>query len=351
MCSLGKYMKKFLVLAILLQCFCFSYAFCRDGIPSQLPMPAEASPELQESMDFNIKHMLPFASPKDTDGWKKLAAERAAAKIPGIRELIKTLGLKCDKSIIAGVPCFLLEPPDVPQANQDKILLFLHGGGYVFNPGEAGLDEGIYMAAIAKYRILAVDYRLAPEHPFPAALEDALAVYKKLLDDYPPENIGVFGSSTGGALTLSLCLMLKQENLPMPGGIAAGTPWSDLSKNGDSYFINDGVDNVLIQYEGWLEEAAKAYANGRDFKKPLLSPIYGDFSGFPPTLLVTGTRDLFLSNTARTHRKLREAGIPADLLVIEGLSHWQYVQLPPDAPETQYYFTETDKFFHEYLGK
>lgn len=344
-------MRKVLMLVVILSWFCSSYAFCRDGNPAKIPSPAEASPELQESIDFNAKHILPLASPKDMDGWKKLAAERAAVKLPAIRALLEKTKLKCEKSIIAGVPCYSLEPPDMAKANQDKILLYLHGGGYVFNPGEAGLDEGIYMAAIAKYRVLAVDYRLAPEHPYPAALEDATAVYKKLLDTYNPKNIGVFGSSTGGALTMSLCLMLKQENLPLPGAIAAGTPWSDLSKTGDSYFINDGIDNILIQYEGWLEGAAKAYANGHDLKEPLLSPIYGDFSSFPPTLLVTGTRDLFLSNTARTHRKLREAEAQADLLVIEGLSHWQYVQLPPDAPETRYYFTEAGKFFARYLGK
>lgn len=88
-----------------------------------------------------------------------------------------------------------------------------------------------------------------------------------------------------------------------------------------------------MSYDGLLEAMAKAYANGHDLKDPLLSPVYGDLRGFPPALLVTGSRDLFLSNTARVHRKLREAGVPADLLVIEGLSHWQYVELPPDAPD------------------
>lgn len=344
-------MKKFLFLVSLLVCLCFSLAFGRATSSLNLPLPPDASQALQESIEFNAKTIVPMDAPEDVKGWKELARQRSSEKIPAIRALIKKLSLKCEKEIIGGVPVFLLEPPDISQDNRDKVLMYLHGGGYVFNPGEAGLDEGIYMATIAKYRVIAVDYRLAPEYPFPAALEDSLNVYKALLASYSPENIGVFGSSTGGALTLSLCLMIRQKNLPMPGAIAVGTPWSDLSKTGDSYYINEGIDNILIRYEGWLAGAAKAYANGRDLKEPLLSPVYGDFYAFPPTLLVTGTRDLFLSNTARVHRKLREAGVASDLLLIEGLSHWQYVQLPSDAPETRYYFMEAGKFFGKYLGR
>ncbi len=317
-----------------------------------IPMAPGASRALQETISLNYASECPWQTrPENAQEWKQIVDTVAAAREPLINDLIRTLQIRCEKIRIGDVKAFMLEPADIPEQNCDKILLFFHGGGYVFNPGESGLDEGLYMAAIAKYKILAVDYRLAPEFPFPAALEDALAAYRHLLKTYPAKDIGVFGSSTGGALTLALCLLLREENLPMPGAIAPGTPWSDLSKTGDSYFLNDGADNVLVSYDGLLEAMAKAYANGHDLKDPLLSPVYGELRGFPPALLVTGSRDLFLSNTARVHRKLREAGVPADLLVIEGLSHWQYVELPPDAPESQYYFREAAAFFRKYLGK
>ena len=121
-----------------------------------------------------------------------------------------------------------------------------------------------------------------------------------------------------------------------------------MTKTGDSYFVNEGVDNILVSYDGWLEDAAKLYAAGHDLKDPMLSPVYGDVTGFPPTLLTSGTRDLFLSNTVRMHLKLRQAGVNADLIVFEGMSHAQY-HLNPGAPETRFHFTELGKFFSSHL--
>jgi acetyl esterase/lipase len=151
-------------------------------------------------------------------------------------------------------------------------------------------------------------------------------------------------------MTLAMVLRAKAEGLPIPAAIAPGTPWSDMTKTGDSYFTNDMIDNVLVSNEGWLGDAARVYANGHDLKDPMLSPIYGDLHGFPPTILTTGTRDLFLSNTARVHRKLREAGVEADLLVFEGMSHAQYL-FAADAPESKEHFAEVSAFFERFLEK
>ena len=118
----------------------------------------------------------------------------------------------------------------------------------------------------------------------------------------------------------------------------------------DTVFTLEGIDNVLVSYDGWLGEAARLYANGHDLKHPLLSPVYGDVKGFPPTLLVTGTRDLFLSNTVRMHLKLREANGVADLIVLEGLSHAHYL-MTDNAPETKLYFREASRFFNQHLAK
>ena len=108
------------------------------------------------------------------------------------------------------------------------------------------------------------------------------------------------------------------------------------------------MDNILVSYEGWLQDAARLYADGHDLRDPLLSPVYGDVKGFPPTLLTSGTRDLFLSNTVRMHLKLREAGVVADLIVFEGMSHAQY-HMAADAPETAFHFTELSRFFDRHL--
>src|SRR5271156_3005105 len=232
----------------------------------------------------------------------------------------------------------------MPVENRNRVLLNLHGGGYVYGPGESGTGEAAVMAGYEHFRVIEVDYRMPPKYPYPAAMDDAMAVYKALLATTDPKHIAVFGTSTGGGMTLALMLRAKQEGWPLPAAIAPGTPWSDLTETGDSYKTNEWLDNVLVSYSGYLSHAAALYANGHDMKDPQLSPIYGDFHGFPPAILTTGTRDLFLSNTVRTHRKLREAGVEAYLQVFEGFSHAQYL-FDPTAPETKEAFEEITAFF------
>ena len=234
--------------------------------------------------------------------------------------------------------------------NRSRVFLHFHGGAYVLNPGEAGTREGILMAGFGRGKVISVDYRTAPDHPYPAALDDCVAVYRELLNSVPAKNIGVVGTSTGGGLALALVLRAKQEGLPLPGALAPGSPWSDLTKTGDTFYTNDLVDNFQVSYDGYLADAAKVYANGRDLKDPMLSPIYGDLSGFPPTILTSGTRDLFLSLTVRTHRKLRQAGVIAELQVFEAISHAQY-SVNAGAPETKEAFEEIARFFDAHLGK
>ena len=270
-------------------------------------------------------------------------AEKQCAVLPALRE---KLGVTSTPAVMAGVPVFLIRPRNLH--DDGRILLHLHGGGYVLGQGEAGTQEAVLMAGIGKFNIISVDYRMAPDFPYPAAIDDAMAVYRELLTRVPAERIGVFGTSTGGAMTLILALRAKAEGLPLPAALGAGTPWSELGKTGDSYFTNEEVDNVLVGYDGWLAGAARIYSAGHDMSDPFLSPVNGDVRGFPPTMLTSGTRDLFLSNTVRMHLKLREAGVPADLIVFEGLSHAQY-HMNEDMPETRFHFRELGRFFREHL--
>jgi acetyl esterase/lipase len=290
------------------------------------------------------------ADPKTPAEWKELIERRAKLSIANIPAMKEKLGVKVEETRIAGVHCFIVTPSKIPPENRRRVLVHVHGGGYVFGPGEAALPEAILMAGFGGFKVISVDYRMPPDFPYPAAMDDAMAVWKDTVKRHDHRRIAIFGTSTGGAMTLAMVLRAKDEKLPLPGAIAPGTPWSDIDKIGDSYETNEWVDNVLVTWDGWLGRAAKLYANGTSLKNPYISPIYGDFKGFPPTILTTGTRDLFLSNTVRTHRKLRRAGVVADLNVYEGQSHAQY-QFNVDAPETREAFTDIAKFFNRYLGE
>jgi len=226
----------------------------------------------------------------------------------------------------------------------------VHGGCYVLGGGESATTEAIYMAGFGHFKVLSVDYRRPPEFPYPAALDDAVAVWKGALKMAQPRSMAIFGTSAGGALTLSMVLRAKQDGLPLPGAIAPGTPMSDLTGVGDSFHTNYLVDNVLVGSNGRCDAMARLYANGRDLQDPLLSPVYGDMRGFPPTILTTGTRDLLLSNTVRVHRKLRQAGVEAQLEVFEGQSHAHYMR-DGSAPETQEAFEEIARFFDKHLAR
>jgi epsilon-lactone hydrolase len=177
-----------------------------------------------------------------------------------------------------------------------------------------------------------------------------MTVYKSLIKTIDPKKIAVFGSSAGGALTLEMMLAAKRDGLPMPGAIAPGTPMSDVTKVGDTFVTNAKLDNVLVSPDGFCDAGTVVYAKGHDLRDPLLSPIYGDMSGFPPTILTSGTRDLLLSNTVRVHRKLRAAHVEAQLQVFEAQSHAQYYR-DDTSPEAKDAFGEIALFFDKHLAK
>ncbi|MEO9102662.1 MAG: alpha/beta hydrolase fold domain-containing protein, partial [Burkholderiaceae bacterium] len=210
--------------------------------------------------------------------------------------------------------------------------------------------EAMLISAIGGYRVIAVDYRMPPEAYFPAALDDSMAVYKEVIAKTDPKRVGLIGTSAGGALVLEMGLRAKQLGMPLPGAIASGTPMSDSTKTGDTFHTNAMLDNVLVSPEGFCHAAAVFYAHGHDLKDPLISPVYGDMSGFPPTILTSGTRDLLLSNTVRVHRKLRNLGIESFLQVYEGQSHAQYGR-DDRIPEVREAFGEIGTFMNTHLKK
>ena len=327
-----------------------AHAEPRDVPAKVLAVPtADVSPQMQA---FIARPLNPDWDKLWSTGaeWRAAADKQAAGVLPTIPPMLARLGVTSTPGTIDGVRVYTLTPANIPAANEDKLLIHVHGGCYELFPGASGTTEGIMMAGFGHYRVVSVDYRMPPEAYFPAALDDAMAVYRDALKTHAPKNIAFFGTSAGGALTLEMVLRARQLGLPMPGAIAPGTPMSDVTKTGDSFYTNGKVDNVLVSPNGFCHAATIVYAHGHDLADPLLSPVNGDMHGFPPAILTTGTRDLLLSNTVRVHRKLRRAGVVADLNVYEGESHAQY-QFDDRVPETKEAFTDIADFFGQHLGK
>jgi epsilon-lactone hydrolase len=327
-----------------------------SGGPASMEVPARSLPApttvshtirviVQEPISPTWKVL-----PKTADEWRALVSAGAAQAVSRLQAIRERLRVKSEPTVIDGVKAHILTPEVIPPENQNRLLIHIHGGCYVNNPGESGTTEGVMMAGFGGYKVISVDYRMAPDHVYPAALDDVMTVWKAALRMAKPANMAVFGSSAGGALTLSMVLRAKQENLPPPGAIAPGTPMSDLTNAGDSFHTNAMIDNVLIAPGAACDARAALYANGHDLTDPLLSPIFGDMHGFPPTYLTTGTRDLLLSSTVRVHQKLRRAGVEAVLYVHEGMPHGAWNR-DVSAPETKEEFEGLARFFSIHLGK
>jgi acetyl esterase/lipase len=343
-----------LVLVTLLACMPGSMAQTastppRDVPARSLPVPQTVSPEIQKLIAAPLRQNwnMPPTTPQ---GWRDLAGAGAAATIQNLPGLLQRLRVKVEPATLDGVKVFMLTPEELPPENRNRLLIHVHGGCYVLNPGEAALPEAVFMAGFGRFKVIAVDYRMPPEAYFPAALDDAMTVWKAAARTTDPKNMAIFGSSAGGALTMEMVLRAKAEGLPLPAAIAPGTPMSDTTKAGDSFQTNALVDNVLVSPDGFCDAATRFYANGHDLADPMLSPINGDLRGFPPTILTTGTRDLLLSNTVRAHRKLRQAGVEAVLQVFEGQSHAHYYR-DDTAPESREAFEEIAAFFNRHLGR
>ncbi|TFG85042.1 MAG: alpha/beta hydrolase [Chromatiales bacterium] len=228
-----------------------------------------------------------------------------------------------------GVPGLWVRTPD--PVRKGKVLLYLHGGGYILGSPATDLALPLRIGPAAGIAVLSAGYRLAPEHPYPAAVDDALTAYRWLLKQgYRGRDIGVFGDSAGGGLTLALALAVRDARLPSPAALVALSPVTDMTGAGDTRQTLKDSDPIL---RGDATVRRSAYVGEHDPRDPLISPIYADLRGLPPLLIQVGTREVLLSDSVRFARRAREAGVEVTLDVWEGM--WHVFQGNPDVPEAK----------------
>lgn len=224
---------------------------------------------------------------------------------------------------IGAIPAATAVPLDC-ETDDRKVLLYIHGGGYVTGGLEYARGFAGLLASETGQRVTAIAYRLAPENPFPAALDDVFFAYEYLLRSYAPENISLIGESAGGGLILALCHRLKAEGLPLPNKLVPISPWTDLTLGGKSYRSNRKNDPSLTIEE--IEGYVNAY-NPAKADSPYVSPLFGDFEGFPPCRIYAGGHELLRDDALRVYDKMAAAGVDCSITVSEGMWH-AYVLYP-----------------------
>src|ERR1700720_693884 len=287
-----------------------------------------ASPELAKVLEM-IKSVPrdPTASVERMRGATEKVSEHVARDV------------KCEPVSAGGVPAEWIVPPN---AASDRVILYLHGGGYVMGSINTHRAMVARIARASQARALALDYRLAPEHPFPAAVEDATAAYRWLLaQGYKPGKIVIAGDSAGGGLTLAALLAIRDAGLPMPAGAVPISPWTDLEGTGESVRTRAARDVMVTQDN--LAHSAKQYYGTHDPKDPLVSPVHADFRGLPPMLIHVGDAEILLDDATRVAKSAKAAGVDVELEVWDDMPHVWHV-FAKILPEGQQAIDKIGKF-------
>ncbi len=265
---------------------------------------------------------------------------------PRIEEARRLYAVRESVLEIDGVYTEVFEPADgIPPANAERVLINLHGGGFSLGARTEGQLESIPVAAVAGMRVVSVDYRQGPEHRFPAASEDVATVYRNLLQKHTPEQIGIFGCSAGGMLTAQAVAWFAEHNLPSPGAVGIFCAGAGEFGIGDAAVITEAFG------ENRVGGGEVAYFEGADWNDRLVGPVNHPelLKHFPPTLVITSTRDGALSSAIVTHQRLIAAGVEAELHVFEGLMHYFFANT--SLPESRQVFDVTARFFDRHLAR
>lgn len=309
--------------------------------PAQPPFALTVSAEARAVMT----PMLGASPPEMTFALMRNAITRKVVRAGAANHLkplnkgrAKRFGVEATKGKMAGVPVQFVHKTDTATGN--RLLINFHGGGFMVDSGS--LTETIPIAGLTGIPVVAVMYRMAPENPFPAAVDDALAVYKEALSQRPASAIAIYGTSAGAILTLQLLARIKAEGLPMPAAAGFFSGAGDLSQSGDCEAFLPSITGTRSS-----QEVLEPYCTTTERTDPLLSPICGDLTGLPPMMLMSSTRDQLLSHTLLTDAALRRAGVDVDLRVYEGMMHafWAWIE----CPETDMALAAQADFFAKHL--
>jgi monoterpene epsilon-lactone hydrolase len=306
-------------------------------VPAQIiPVPTSISPEAQAYLAGATRRIAAMEASGQT-------AETGPSEqlMQGFRAMVgaRFRGTEETIDLPHGAKLYRMIPEGRAGRKAEVAYFDIHGGGFVSGGGEMCLLLAKMRAADFGVEVYSVDYRLLPEHQYPAPLDDCMAAYREVLNRVAPENLAVGGNSAGGNLIAATLLRARAEGLPMPCALALGTPGLDMTRSGDTYRTNQYLDVALRGSAGRMN-----YGAGSDLAHPYVSPIFGTFENWPPTILFSGTRDLLLSDTVRMHRALRRANVRAELHVVEAGPHGNFQGM---APEDHEIMAENKSFLYE----
>ncbi len=284
----------------------------------EIPVPTGLSPAAQAQLGQAGMSNPPWPEQRDIAAWRTLITDMDRLGLAGLSIMAQHADADVEEIDADGVRVFVVTPRGL-KPDDDAVYLDVHGGALLWGGAECCRAMGLISATMLRAKVWAVDYRMPPDHPFPAGLDDCVGAYRALLRTAPAEKIIIGGPSAGGNIAAAAILKARDIGLPLPAAALLMTPEADLTESGDTFSTLLGIDTALTSR---LMPANLLYAGGHDLADPYVSPLFGDFTkGFPPTMLQSGTRDLFLSNTVRMHRSLRQAGVEAELHVFEAATH------------------------------
>jgi acetyl esterase/lipase len=299
----------------------------------EIPVPSTVSEEAQAFLARGPMIAGPVIPHTDKDAWRSYIEQVEATMTQVGAMRAKAFPAEIVEHALPDCTLYEVVPASLNPEHKDKALLHVHGGALIVGGGVSAAYTAQTYASLTGLRSYSVDYRMPPDHPYPAGLDDCMDAWRFVLERYEPGKVGFEGSSAGANLVAALALRARDEGLPLPGACSMHTAGVDLTGAGDTFRTNAGIDTVLTQHQ---PETMLLYAGGHDMTHPYLSPLFGDFTkGFPPSILVSGTRDLLLSPTVQMHRALRRAGVEAELHIFEAMPHGGLSGTSPEDRELQ----------------